>query len=44
MRHREIAKTHDIVFLVSAAGRTIAIVNDITEGTPPLSELALASP
>ena len=32
MRHWEIAKTHDIVFLVSATGRRIPIVNDITEG------------
>lgn len=39
MRHREIAKTHDIVFLVSATGRRMPIVNDITEGIPPLSEL-----
>ena len=31
MRHREIAKTHDIVFLVSATGKRIPIVNDITE-------------
>jgi hypothetical protein len=33
MRHREIAKTHDIVYLVSATGRRIPIVNnDIIEG------------
>jgi hypothetical protein len=43
MRHQEIAKTHDIIYLVSATGR-IPIVNDIIEGIRPLSELVLASP
>jgi hypothetical protein len=44
MRYREIAKTHDIVFLVSATGGRIPIVSGIIEGMRPLSELVLASP